>query len=233
MANIILVHGAFEDASCWAPIIPILNTSGHRVVAVQNPTKTLDEDIAAVKKAMREVGSAPTVLVGHSYGGTIISAAAYGERQVIGLVFVAGLVPEKGETVNDIIQAAPPTDGFQALCLDEEGSAIVDRDTFPALFAADLPLEQGQVLALSQQWLGPSCFDTPLPVTPAWKTIKSWYLICEQDRIVHPYVQSAFATKIGAQTIHLSASHAALLSQPETIAETINQAAVRKAYVTG
>jgi pimeloyl-ACP methyl ester carboxylesterase len=200
---------------------------------VQNPTRTLEDDIAAVKKAMRELGSAPTVLVGHSYGGTVISAAASGERHVIGLVFVAGLVPEKGETVNDIIQAAPPTDGFQALCRDDEGSAIIDRDAFPAVFAADLPPERAQVLALSQQWLGPGCYDTPLAVAPAWKTIKSWYLICEQDRVVHPYVQSAFATKIGAQTIHLSASHAALLSQPETIAEAINQAAVRKAFVTG
>lgn len=233
MANIILVHGAFEDASCWAPIIPILNASGHRVVAVQNPTTTLDDDIAAVKKTMRELGSGPTVLAGHSYGGTIISAAASGARQVIGLVFVAALVPEKGETVNDIFRASPPTDGFQAWCMDDEGWVILDRDSFPDVFAADLPLEQAQVMAASQQRLGPTCFDTPLAVEPAWKTIKSWYLICEQDRTVHPDVQRAFATKIGAQPIPLSASHAAILSQPEAIADAINQAAVRKAFVTG
>lgn len=233
MANIILVHGAFVDASCWAPVIPILWNAGHRVIAVQNPTTTLNDDIAAVKKAMRELGSGPTVLVGHSYGGTVISAAAFGERQVIGLVFVAALANEKGESVNDIFRSFPPTDAFQAVRADDEGWAILDRDAFPEVFAADVPPEQAQIMAASQQRLGPTCFDTPLPVEPAWKTIKSWYLICEQDRTVHPEGQRALAAKIDANVISIPASHAATISQPATIAEAINQAAIRKAYVTG
>jgi pimeloyl-ACP methyl ester carboxylesterase len=233
MANIILVHGAFIDASCWTPVIPILKASGHNVIAVQNPTTSLDDDVAGVKRAMRELGGTPTVLVGHSYGGTIISAAAAGERQVIGLVFVAALVPEKGESVNDILRGSPQTDAFNALQTDDEGWSILERESFPAVFAADLPFEQAQIMAFSQKRLGPACFDTPLAVEPAWKSIKSWYLICEHDQTVHPDVQQAFATKIGAQAINVSSSHAAPLTQPQAIADAINQASVRKAYVTG
>jgi pimeloyl-ACP methyl ester carboxylesterase len=233
MANIILVHGAFVDGSCWASVIPILLTAGHRVIAVQNPTTSLDEDIVAVQKAMRELGSAPTVLVGHSYGGTVISAAASSERHVIGLVFVAALANEKGESVNDILGSFPPTDAFQKVRADDEGWAILDRDSFPEVFAADLSLEQARIMAASQQRLGPTCFDTPLPIEPAWKTIKSCYVICEQDRTVHPAAQHELATRIKAHIITIPASHAAPISQPEAIADAINQAAIRKAYVTG
>ncbi|HKZ00763.1 MAG TPA: alpha/beta hydrolase [Pyrinomonadaceae bacterium] len=233
MTNIILVHGAFVDASCWAPVIPILWNAGHRVIAVQSPMTNLSDDVTAVKKAMRELGSGPAVLVGHSYGGTVISAAASGERQVIGLVFLAALANDKGESVNDILRSFPPTDGFQALRKDDEGWVIIDRDAFPEVFAADVPLEQAEIMAASQPRLGPTCFDTPLPVEPAWKTIKSSYLICEHDRTVHPEGQFVLATKIGANVISVPASHAASISQSEAVAEAINQAAIRKAYVTG
>jgi hypothetical protein len=121
----------------------------------------------------------------------------------------------------------------KALRSDDEGWCIVDRDAFPAVFAGDLPFEGAQIMAACQQRLGPTCFTTKLSVEPAWRTIKSWYLICEQDRFVHIEAQRALAKKIGAQVVTIQASHAAIVSQSEVIAEAINQAALRKAFVTG
>jgi pimeloyl-ACP methyl ester carboxylesterase len=233
MANIILVHGAFTDALCWAGVIPILTACGHRVVAVQSPATSLDDDVAAVKRAKAEFGNAPTVLVGHCYGGTVISAAASGDRDVIALVFVAGLTNRKGESVKDLLGTFPATEGMQALRTDSEGWAILDRDVFPELFASDLSIEQAQILASSQPRLGPACFETELKVEPAWKTVRSWYLICEQDRTVDPKLQLSLATRIGAHIVSIQASHVAMLSQPEVVADAINQAAIRKAFVTG
>jgi pimeloyl-ACP methyl ester carboxylesterase len=233
MANIILVHGAFVDGSCWAQVIPLLWKAGHRAIAVQNPTTTLEDDIAAAKKAMREASGSPTVLVGHSYGGTIISAVGSGERDVIGLVYVAGFANDQGQSIDDIVAKYPTTDALKAVRADESGWSILDRGSFPEVFAGDVPIEQAKLMAVSQQKLGPACFATPLPVEPAWKKIPSWYVLSEKDRTVHPKAQRDMATKIGAKVMSIPASHASPVSRPDAIAEAIIKAATQKAFVTG
>jgi pimeloyl-ACP methyl ester carboxylesterase len=233
MANIVLVHGAFVDGSCWARVIPLLWKAGHRAIAVQNPTTTLEDDIAAGKKALREASGSPIVLVGHSYGGTIISAVGSGERDVIALVYVAAFANDQGQSVDDIVAKYPTTDALKSIRADESGWSILDRGSFPEVFAGDVPIEQAKLMAASQQKLGPTCFATPLPVEPAWKKVSSWYVLSEKDRTVHPLAQRQMAIKIGAKVMSIPASHASPVSRPDAIAEAINQAATQKAFVTG
>jgi len=221
--NIVLVHGAWSDGSGWSKVIPILQDAGHNVVAVQNQMTSLAEDSANTRATIDLMQSA-TVVAGHSYGGAVITAAATGSRNVKALVYVAAFVPDEGETVGDIGGKFPPAPGAQYIAPGPGGLLYIDRAHMPAVFAGDLPPAEGAVLAAVQRPVGGGIFADKMGA-PAWKQIKSWYQISENDQMIPPDAERMMASRAKAQTISLPSSHASLVSHPREVAQLILTAA--------
>lgn len=212
ISNVLLVHGAFADGSSYSRVIPLLQAAGHTVLAAQLPLSSLDDDIAAVRRALKRFQS-PVVLVGHSYGGTVISGAG-DDLKVAALVYLAALAQEEGESVLDVLGRFPAVPSVQHYQIDEDGFAVIDPAHFPADFAADVEPETARVLATSQ---GPihvqKCFGAS-PGAPAWKAKPSFYAVSENDLMVSPDAQRFMAARMNAQSVSFSASHATPLSRP-------------------
>lgn len=219
---IVLVHGAFANASGWNPVIQILQRDGYEVVAVENPLFTVQGDIAATRRAMDRV-TGPVVLVGHSYGGVVISGAAAGNERVKALVFIAAIAPEPGERVNALF-AQYPSESSQATKPDSAGFLTVDRSRFAELFAGDLPAAEGALLAATQKPIRSGNFASTL-TQAAWKTIPSWYVVARKDRALNPDLERFYAKRMGARTSEIDASHFVFLSRPREIARVIEEAA--------
>ncbi|WP_326646256.1 alpha/beta hydrolase [Streptosporangium sp. NBC_01755] len=221
-ANVVLVHGGFVDGSGWQPVYDLLKRDGYRVSIVQNPTLTLDGDAEATQLILdRQDG--PTVLVGHSYGGAVISEAGNHPR-VSALVYIAAFAPDKGESVNTLIADPLPGAPVPPILPPVNGFLFLDRDKFHASFAGDLPASQAEFLADSQVPWGVGALSGTV-TEPAWRTKPSWYLVATDDRMIPPPAQRAMSERAGATVVEAVGSHAIYVSQPEAVAELIKKAA--------
>ena len=215
--NIVLVHGLWADGSSWNKVIPILQNAGHRVIAVQLAERSLAEDVATVKRAIDLVGG-PTILVAHSFGGFVITNAAYNNPNVTGLVYVSAFAPDEGESaVNFVpVESLPPG----LLVIDSGGFAYLNPEMFPQAFAQDVNATEAKTMAVVQKPAHQSLF-TEKSGPPAWKQLPTWFEVSEGDHIIPPDAQRMFAQRMNATTISLNSSHASLVSHPNEIAELI------------
>jgi len=222
LRNVVLVHGGFVDGSGWQGVYDSLTRDGFRVAVVQNPTLSLDGDAQATRQII-DAQDGPVVLVGHSYGGAVITEAG-SHPNVAALVYICAFAPDQGESVGSLI-AGFPADGPQPPILPpRDGFLFLDRDKFHASFAADLPAEQAAFMADAQV---PWNVAAPAgAITEAsWRTRPSWYLVTTQDRMIPPPAQRTMAGRIGATQSEVTASHSVYVSQPEAVATLIAQAA--------
>jgi len=220
--TIVLVHGAFADASGWVPVITLLQERGYRVVAVQNALASLAGDVETTKRLI-DAQTGPVVVVGHSYGGAVISAAAAGNPHVRALVYVAAFAPEAGEPVAAFLQQYP-SDLGTATAPDAAGFLYVDPVKFHDVFAADIPVAQTLAIAAAQKPIAGAIFGQSSP-TAAWKTIPSWYLLTTQDHAINPALERFYANRMHAHTTEIASSHVPFLSHPREVADLIVQAA--------
>jgi pimeloyl-ACP methyl ester carboxylesterase len=220
--TVILVHGAWADASSWARVIPLLQRAGVPVKAVQNPTTSLAADVAATRHALDQV-TGPVVLVGHSWGGTVITEAG-NDPKVKALVYVAAFAPNVGESTGDQVAAHPAPPGLSTVSADTTGSLVMSVDGFLHNVAQDLPAEEARVLAAVSPPLGASTFGDKV-TQAAWQTRPSWYVLSTEDRAVSVELQHELVARLKARTTELAASHMSLLSQPQAVADVILDAA--------
>ena len=220
--TIVLVHGAFADALGWQRLIPILQRDGYEVIAVQNPLASLSGDVETTKRVVDAV-KGQVVLVGHSYGGAVITGAAAGSPNVKALVYLAAFAPEGGEPIGAFGEKYP-VDLNSALKPDSAGFLYVDRARFRELFCADLPAVDAKVAAATQKPVHNSVFGASVPVA-AWKTIPSWYLVSQDDHAINPDLERFYAKRMNAKTSEVKASHVAFISHPDVVAKMIEQAA--------
>jgi pimeloyl-ACP methyl ester carboxylesterase len=224
--NIVFVHGAWADGSSWSKVIPLLEAKGLHVVAVQNPLTSLADDVAATKRAIA-LQDGPVILVGHSYGGAIITEAG-NDPKVVGLVFVAAFAPGDGESVTSISKPYPPAPLGGELRPDAQGFLSITPKGFAEDFAQDLPEKEERVLLATQGPTNAAVFDATI-TTAAWNTKPSWFAIAGNDRAIPPELEKAEAARMKATSITLPSSHLAMLSHPKEVAELIEQAAAKTA----
>jgi len=215
--NIILVHGGWGDGSSWTQEIPILEKAGHRVIAVQLPLHSLADDVATVKHAIDFLGG-PVILVGHSYGGMVITNAGHNNPNVKGLVYVAAFGPQEGQSLGTFVDPSKFPKDF--LMPDKAGLAYINPKLFHDWFAQDVNPARADVMAVVQKPFNLSIF-TEKSGPPAWKQVPTWYQVSENDRMIPPAVEHMFAKQMNATTISLPASHASLESHPNEIAQLI------------
>ena len=222
--NIVFVHGAFADGSSWAKVIPILQARGYNVTAVQNPLTSFADDVAATNRALA-LQTGPVILVGHSWGGVVITETGM-DPKVVGLVYVSAFAPDAGEVVGDIGKTYPPPPSFAAPIIDKQGFMSLPTDAFVKHFASDLPAAEARVLAATQGPINASAFGTKVS-TVAWKTKPSWYIVSKLDGAIAPDEERFFAKRMKATTTELSASHVPMLSKPKGVAAVIMDAAAK------
>ncbi|WP_165184280.1 alpha/beta hydrolase [Caulobacter soli] len=220
--NIVLVHGAFADGSGWEGVYKILTKDGYAVSIVQNPTTSLAGDVAITKSAIA-AASGPVILVGHSYGGVVISESGT-DPKVAGLVYVAAFAPDTGESVSSLSANPPPGAVAPPILPPKDGYLLLDRAKFAAAFAADVPPAQAAFMADAQVPWGLEAVGGKVTV-PAWKTKHSWYLVTADDRMIPPPAQRAMAKRAGATVVETVGSHAIYLSNPAVVAKLIEDAA--------
>ncbi|MFC5740084.1 alpha/beta fold hydrolase [Dyella tabacisoli] len=221
--NIVLVHGAWGDASHWRHVIPSLHAKGYKISAVQNPLTSLPDDIERTSKLAAAQG-APTLLVGHSYGGMVITGAGH-VPNVVGLVYIAAFAPEEGETPGGIfgLRAAPP--GAAAIRPDDNGFLWIDQAQFHQNFCQDLDATEGLVMAVTQKPIAGRCFADKSGA-PAWKVKPSWYQVSSEDRMIPPETEQWFVERMKPRkAITLPAGHASMASHPAEIVALIEEAA--------
>jgi pimeloyl-ACP methyl ester carboxylesterase len=221
--TIVLVHGAFADGSSWAKVIPILDGDGYTVIAVQNPLTSLADDIATTKRVI-DAQKGPVVVVGHSYGGAVITAAAAGSPHVKALVYVAAFAPEVDEVLAAPGQKFAPPALSSALVPDAAGFLYVDRAKGHDVFAKDVPAADARVIAATQKPVAGSVFTASVP-GGAWKTIPSWYIVASEDQAINPELERFYAKRMGATTTEIKSSHVPFLSHPKEVAKVIEAAA--------
>lgn len=221
-ATIVLVHGAFSDASGWHAVIRLLQKEGHRVIAVQNSMVSLAGDIETTKRVI-DAQNGAVVAVGHSYGGAVISGAAAGNANVKALVFVAAFAPEPGEPIGAFLEKYP-SDLGTSLVPDTAGFLYIDSAKYNDVFAADVPAYQTQALAVTQKPIAGAIFGQSISAA-AWQTIPSWYLAAQQDRSLRPELQRFYAQRMNARTTEIRSSHVPLISKPRRVARLIGEAA--------
>jgi len=219
---VVLVHGGFVDGSGWQGVYDLLKADGYRVCVVQNPTLSLAGDVAATNWVI-DAQDGPVVLVGHSYGGAVITEAGR-HQDVAALVYIAAFVPDKDESVNALIGGFP-ADGPQPPILPpRDGFLLLDQEKFPASFAGDVPAEQAAFMADSQVPWGVDALGGQI-TEPAWRTKPSWYLVTTEDRMIPPAAQRTMSERAGSTVIEVSGSHAIYVSQPTAVAALIHDAA--------
>lgn len=224
--TVVLVHGAFVDGSGWAGVHRILLGKGYRVIIVQHPTTSLADDVAATRRAIAE-STGEVILVGHSYGGMVITEAGT-DPKVSALVYVAAFAPDGGESVASILASAPPGAPAPPILPPVEGFLSLDRTKFHMAFAADLPPETARLMADSQQPWSVGALQGTIS-TPAWRVRPSWYLIAQDDRMIPADAQRAMAGRAGATVRAIPGSHAVYVSNPGAVAELIEAAAAPRA----
>jgi pimeloyl-ACP methyl ester carboxylesterase len=225
-AAVVLVHGGFVDGSGWEDVYRILKQDGYQVSIVQNPTSSLADDVAATERVVA-AQKAPVVLVGHSYGGVVITEAG-NDPGVAALVYIAAFAPDKGESVAALIKDPPPGAPVPPILPPQDGYLLLDTSKFAASFAADLPKEKAEFMADSQLPWGVQALTGEIS-EPAWKAKPSWYLVATDDRMIPPAAQRAMSKRVGATVTESAGSHAIYVSQPEAVASIIRKAAQRVA----
>jgi pimeloyl-ACP methyl ester carboxylesterase len=219
---VVLVHGAFVDGSGWQGVYQILRRDGYPVSIVQNTTVSLADDVAATRRVI-DSQSGAVILVGHSYGGVVISEAG-NDPKVTGLVYVAAFAPDKGESVQSLGANPPPGASVPPALPPQDGFLLLDKAKFPAAFAADLSGEQSAFMADSQVPWGLQALAGTVS-TPAWRTKPSWYLVTTNDKMIPPPAQQMMAKRAGATIVESASSHAVFISKPDFVASLIEQAA--------
>ena len=222
--NIVFVHGAFADGSSWAKVITILQAKGYNVTAVQNPLTSFADDVAATNRALA-LQTGPVILVGHSWGGAVITEAG-GDPKVAGLVYVAAFAPDSDEIVGDIAKSYPPPPTFAAPIIDKQGFMSLSSEAIVKHFAWDLPATEARALAATQGPIVVSAFGTKVS-TVAWKTKPSWYIVSKKDQAIAPDEERFFAKRMKATTTELDTSHVPMLSKPKDVAAVIMDAAAK------
>ena len=220
--SIVLVHGGFVDGAGWEGVYNILKKDGYDVSIVQNPTTSLADDVAATRLAITRT-QAPVVLVGHSYGGVLVTEAGTNPK-VAGLVYITAFAPDKGESVESLIKNPPPGAPVPPILPPQQGFLALDRSKFAASFAADVAPEQAEFMANSQVPWGLDALNGAI-TQPAWKSKPSWYLVATDDRMIPPPAQRAMSKRAESTVIEAKGSHAVYVSQPEAVAGLIKQAA--------
>ena len=219
--SIVLVHGGFVDGSGWLGVYEHLTKDGYSVSVVQNPTLSLEDDVAVTRRVLdKQDGSA--ILVGHSYGGAVITEAGNHPR-VAALVYIAAFAPDAGESVNTLIADPPPGAPVPPILPPVEGFLFLDRDKFHASFAGDLSAEQAAFMADSQVPWGVDALGGAIG-EPAWRSKPSWYLVTTEDRMIPPPAQRQMSARAGSTVIEVAGSHAVYVSQPEAVADLIKAA---------
>ena len=227
LGSIVLVHGGFVDGSGWEDVYRILKKDGYDVGIVQNPTTSLADDVAATKRVIAEQ-TGPVILVGHSYGGVVVTEAG-NDPKVAGLVYITAFAADRGESVASLIKNPPPGAPVPPILPPQDGFLLLDRSKFAASFAADVNPEKAQFMASSQVPWGLDALNGAV-TQPAWQNKPSWYLVATDDRMIPPPAQHAMAKRAGASVVEVKGSHAVYVSQPEAVAELIKKAA--KSVVT-
>ena len=220
--NVVLVHGGFVDGSGWAGVYRALKKDGYTVAVVQNPTISLAEDVRVTKRAIAKQNG-PVILVGHSYGGVVITESG-NDPNVAGLVYIAAFAPDKGESVSTLIANPPPGAPVPPILPPQDGFLFLDRAKFAASFAADVNPDEAAFMADSQVPWGMEALAGTI-TEPAWRTKPSWYLVASDDRMIPPDAQRAMAKRAGAQVSEVRASHSLYVSQPQSVASVIEKAA--------
>jgi pimeloyl-ACP methyl ester carboxylesterase len=220
--NIVLVHGGFVDGSGWQGVYKALKKNGYNVTVVQNSTTSLADDVATTKRAIA-TQDGPVVLVGHSYGGAVITEAGNDQR-VVGLVYIAAFAPDRGESVSSLLKNPPPGAPVPPILPPVDGYLMLDKAKFPASFAGDVSPEEAAFMADSQVPWGMNAVGGAV-TEPAWKAKPSWYLLTTEDRMIPPDAQRQMSKRAGATVVEVKGSHAVYVSQPQTVAHIIEAAA--------
>ena len=222
--NVVLVHGAWADGSSWSNVIPLLQEKGYNVTAVQIPLTSLADD-AAVTRRILAMQNGSTILVGHSYGGAVITEAGANASNVVGLVYISAYAPDEGEVLGELNGRMPVASGQANLRPDAYGFVWIDPKAFPESFAQDVDTTAARVMAAVQKPLSVSIFGEKA-TQAAWKSKPSWYLLSENDRIINPDLQRFMAERIGAKkVVSIPSDHASLVSHPAEVAQLIMDAA--------
>ena len=219
-ASIVFAHGLWADGSCFSKLIPTLQADGDQVVSAQNSLDTLEGDVAAVTRALGRVSS-PAILVGHSYGGTVITAAGTDDR-VAGLVYIAALAPDEDETSQSLQEQFPATDIFAHIEIADGRIWMLPSGI--GCFAGDLPEQEQRLVWATQGVPDADLFNQKLDGT-AWRTKPSWYIVANNDRTVHPDLERFAAKRMGAHTYDVDSSHVPMLSHPDFVLDVIRAAA--------
>jgi pimeloyl-ACP methyl ester carboxylesterase len=221
--SIVLIHGGFVDGSGWQGVYDILKKDGYNVAVVQNPTTSLADDVAFTKRVVASQ-SGKVLLVGHSYGGVVITEAGT-DPKVAGLVYIAAFAPDQGESVQSLIKNPAPGAPVPPILPPQDGFLLLDQAKFASSFAADVDERTANFMAASQVPWGVNALAGEV-TSPAWKTKPSWYLVASDDRMIPPPAQRAMATRAGAKVTEVPGSHAVYVSRPQEVAALIAKAAV-------
>jgi pimeloyl-ACP methyl ester carboxylesterase len=220
--NVVLVHGGFVDGAGWQGVYRILTKEGYRVSIVQNPTISLADDVAATRRVL-DAQQGPVILVGHSYGGAVITEAGT-HAGVAGLVYIAAFAPDTGESVASLIKDPPPGAPVPPILPPRDGYLLLDRDKFAGSFAADVATDEAAFMADSQVPWGIEALSGAI-TEPAWTQKPSWYLVATNDKMIPPAAQRFMSARAGATVVEVEGSHAVYVSQPTAVAALIEQAA--------
>jgi pimeloyl-ACP methyl ester carboxylesterase len=221
--TIVLVHGAWADASGWYDVTLTLQARGYKVVAVQNSLFSFAKDIETTRRVL-DAQQGPLVVVGHSYGGAVITAAAAGNPNVKALVYVAAFAPDSGEVIGGLLQRYPDLGLGKALAPDAAGFLYIDPAKYPEVFANGLPLPRARAMATAQKPIAGGALGEPLTVAPAWRTVPSWYVVGTQDRAINPELARFMAKRMNAHVTELPAGHLVFISRAQDVARIIESA---------
>jgi pimeloyl-ACP methyl ester carboxylesterase len=231
LPTIVLVHGAWADGSSWQHVIPLLVRDGFRVIATANPLGGLDGDVATTKRVI-DAEQRPMVVVGHSYGGAVITGAAAGNPNVKALVYLAAFAPDVGEGLGAVASKYPPTPTVKALLPDSAGFLSIDRAKFHDAFCKDVPDDEALLMNITQRPLSSGVFTQTLTAA-AWKTIPSWYVVSKNDRAIDPNQERFYASRMKAHTTEIDSSHVVMISHPKEVTAIIEEAAHTTAAAGG
>jgi pimeloyl-ACP methyl ester carboxylesterase len=220
--NVVLVHGGFVDGSGWQGVYDVLTAEGFRVSVVQNQTLSLESDVATTRHVL-DLQDGPAILVGHSYGGAVITEAGTHDA-VAGLAYICAFAPDQGESVSTLLADLPPDGPTPPILPPVDGFLFLDREKFAAAFAADVPAREAAFMGDSQVPWGVDALNGTVS-DPAWRHKSSWYMVTTEDRMIPPPLQRTMAERAGATTTEVSGSHAIYVSQPAAVGGLITQAA--------
>jgi pimeloyl-ACP methyl ester carboxylesterase len=229
--NVVLVHGAWAEGSCWSEVIESLQADGYTVTAPQFPLTSLAADVARLRKVLGRQDGA-TVVVGHSYGGQVMTALGTDAPNVAALVYVAAFGLDKGESLGKLLGSGPPTPALAHLIVDEEKFGWLPESDFVTYFASDVNPIKAKVMFAVQQGLSLSTFEDVIDV-PTWKSQPTWYLVATKDEAIPPDVERMFAKRMGATTVEVAASHLAMVSKADEVVKLIKAAAMKVSNQAG